>query len=1012
MKKIKLTLFVLFFASGFSGLIYESIWSHYLKLFLGHAAYAQTLVVAIFMGGLALGSIICSLYSLRWKNVLLLYAIAEAVIGILAIGFHDIFSAFTAISYNSLIPAIGSPGLVSLFKWLSASLLILPQSILLGMTFPLMSAAIIRAFPRKQGESLSVLYFTNSLGAVSGVLVSGFFLIKNVGLPGSMLVAGVINIAIALCVFILFYLNRFSLFQLSAQENIEQKINNEISSIAVESSINKHTAVLSPRVFLLIAFITGLSSFIYEISWIRMLSLVLSSSTHAFELMLSAFILGLAGGGYWIKSRIDKLENPAQFLAIVQVVMGLFALSTLVIYNHTFELMQFVLQVLSRTEEAYIVYNFSSHVIALSIMLPTTFCAGMTLPLITFTLLKLGNGEKSIGAVYASNTFGAILGVFFTVHFGLPFMGLQNVVFFAVLLDVGLGLVLLWYLGSMVVQTAAQKRRLQMFVGVCLVTMVVTNTLVEFDSYKMASGVYRWGKIIDSDKTNILFHQDGKTASIDLIEYPNKLIAITTNGKSDAAINMRADRPASRDEATMVLAAALPLALNPAAKTAANIGLGSGLTAHTLLTVPWLEKVDTIEIEQAIVDAAQGFRPRVELVYSDPRSHIHIEDAKTFFSSHNEQYDIIISEPSNPWVSGVSGLFSDEFYWLIKKYMSEEGLLVQWLQLYEIDINLVASVMKAFSRNFSDYVIYASDTNNILIVGKKTGKLNEPDFRVFEEIKLATELNKISINSIQDFKLHKVGNKKSLDPFFQSFNVVANSDYYPVLDQSAAKTRFLGLNAEDVVALANAPLPIISFLENDFQSEQSTAVSHNPYITKSVDIGYAISIRNLILTGTINDTDLPLTSDIIKDVQLLKLHFQNCESFNNTTQIIDSLLNIFVAIIPYLNIRELDSIWERLRVDTCTTISNEQKMWVTLIKALTARDIKSMKNLAESMLTEEDPKNVMRYGYLFMTAMLSNILLEDKEASKRLWDKYSPQLYGKSQLDTLLLLLAAHSILE
>ena len=119
-------LFALFTISGFSGLIYESIWSHYLKLFLGHAAYAQTLVLAIFMGGMALGSWLCSRYSSRWKNLLLGYALAEGLVGLFALLFHTVFDNFTLTAYTSIMPAIGDPLLINIFKWSLATLLIFP----------------------------------------------------------------------------------------------------------------------------------------------------------------------------------------------------------------------------------------------------------------------------------------------------------------------------------------------------------------------------------------------------------------------------------------------------------------------------------------------------------------------------------------------------------------------------------------------------------------------------------------------------------------------------------------------------------------------------------------------------------------------------------------------------------------------------------------------------------------------------------------------------------------------
>jgi len=160
--------FVLFTLSGFSGLIYESIWTHYLKLFLGHAAYAQTLVLAIFMGGMAIGSWLCSRYSGKWRNLLRGYAVTEGVIGICALVFHDIFARSIQLSYTAVIPWLAEPALITAYKWTLSAFLILPQSILLGMTFPLMSAGILRLFPERPGRSVAMLYFTNSIGAAVG----------------------------------------------------------------------------------------------------------------------------------------------------------------------------------------------------------------------------------------------------------------------------------------------------------------------------------------------------------------------------------------------------------------------------------------------------------------------------------------------------------------------------------------------------------------------------------------------------------------------------------------------------------------------------------------------------------------------------------------------------------------------------------------------------------------------------------------------------------------------------
>ena len=309
-------LLVVFTLSGFTGLIYESIWSHYLKLFLGHAAYAQTLVLAIFMGGMALGAWLIGRRSERLPRLLLAYAAVELVIGIFGLVFHGVFVRFLEWSFTEVIPSLATSGSIQAYKWAAASCLILPQAVLLGMTFPLISGGVIRSAPHRSGEFLALLYFTNCLGASVGVLFSGFFLIGHVGLPGTLLTAGILNVLLAVAV-----------WPLGRAEVVH----------AASEQRRRKPGPGQPVGWLWIAaFVTGVASFLYEIAWIRMLSLVLGSSTHSFELMLAAFIFGLAVGGLWVRRRIDHLADAARFLSLVLLVMGVLAALTLPGYNLTF----------------------------------------------------------------------------------------------------------------------------------------------------------------------------------------------------------------------------------------------------------------------------------------------------------------------------------------------------------------------------------------------------------------------------------------------------------------------------------------------------------------------------------------------------------------------------------------------------------------------------------------------------------------------------------------------------
>ena len=189
---------------------------------------------------------------------------------------------------------------------------------------------------------------------------------------------------------------------------------------------------------------------------------------------------------------------------------------------------------------------------------------------------------------------------------------------------------------------------------------------VQLDPHKMTAGVFRHGELQTSRDATILFNKDGKTATVHLVKYSDAT-SLRTNGKSDGSINMDARGERGSDEITMVLTAALPLALKPEAKSAAVIGIGTGLTTHTLLQSLDIERVETVEIESAMAEASRGFMPRNSAAFADPRGAILIDDAKSFFSTRNRRYDLIISEPSNPWVSGVSSLFTREFYRRIRK---------------------------------------------------------------------------------------------------------------------------------------------------------------------------------------------------------------------------------------------------------------------------------------------------------------------------------------------------------
>jgi spermidine synthase len=987
--KLRNIFFLLFALSGFSGLIYESIWTHYLKLFLGHAAYAQSLVLAIFMGGMAIGSWVCSKYSTRWKNLLMVYAYTEGIIGLFALMFHDAFHQMVDLSYSAIITHLDAPVTIGAFKWVLSAFLILPQTILLGMTFPLMSAGIMRAFPQDPGRSVSLLYFTNSIGAAIGVIVSGFVLIRLVGLPGTIQIAGLINIALAIVVWLL-----------ARGETSGTFLKGELYPQEGEKGSG-----LWYRLFLVASLVTGAASFMYELGWIRMLSLVLGSSTHAFELMLSAFIFGLAFGGLWIKNRLDRIVNPVRFLVIVQILMGLLALSTLPLYGSTFNVMQWMVNTLSKTDSGYTLFNISSHAIASAIMLPTTFFAGMTLPLLTFILIQRGHGEQSIGAVYAANTVGAIIGVFFTIHIGMPLLGLKGLISVGAGLDMALGLSLLWSTTT----NLDGKRLPTLLTALCSFAIASTLLFVELNPYKMASGVYRNVGLLTPENSRLLYHKDGKTATVSLSLLNNGVMSILTNGKSDAAITMSQTEAATVDEYTMMLAAIIPMSLHPQAETVANIGLGSGLTTHTLLSNHLLKQVDTVEIERDMVEAAKYFAPRVELVFKDPRSKIYIDDAKTFFSTRNRNYDIIVSEPSNPWVSGVAGLFSEEFYRLIKRHLQENGLFVQWVQLYEIDVTLVASVLKAISANFADFVIYAPDYGNLLIIAKSSGTIGDPDLNLLNNQGIAQALRRIHIESMQDIEVRKIGNKKMLGRLFETFPIRANSDYYPVLDQNAARTRFLRTNAQDLIAFSNEPLPAVEMLTQTTVVGDHTAVTPSPFFPKTQLAHTAMALRDYYLNGQFPSYAAELPVEIKEDALQFKRIFHECGSSSEQERKV-FLFNTAKNLVPYLRPKEVEAVLNTVEAGRCfPMLTSTERNYLSFFKAVGARDAKKMASIAKTILESEHDITPARLKYLVAAGMIGNLVQGDRGEAARLYADYRERMFGTGRPGLLFRMLESNS---
>jgi spermidine synthase len=980
--------FALFTISGFAGLIYQSIWSHYLKLFLGHAAYAQTLVLAIFMGGMAIGSWLVGRYTHRIRNLLLGYAAAEFAIGVLAILFHRVFVGATGWAFDSVLPAIGDPAGVDLFKWTLASMLILPASILLGTTFPLMSAGLIRLYPQSSGRALSMLYFTNSLGAVFGVLASGFVLIRSLGLPGTILTSGIMNIALAIVVW---------------------GLTKRLPAVEVPVPLAEDASRASPprpiyNVVLALAFVTGAASFIYEITWIRMLSLGLGASTHAFEVMLAAFILGMSMGALFLRNRVASTRNDLAWLAGILVAKGLLAIYAIGVYGSVLEFIVWVMHAVDRTSGGYVLITAAGLVTSMLVMFPAAFCAGMTLPLATQALIARGFGEASIGKVYGANTAGCIVGAAFTTHVGMELLGLKGLTGLGAAMDVLAGVALV-AVARKVLDGHGYRWAGRAFVAVGLVA-IVSWSLVELDPLRLSAGVFRYGLFLDAKTNTVDFYRDGKTATVSVTR-SGTTASIRTNGKPDAGVQLDDTKQPQLDEATMLFLGVLPLAYKPDLKDAAVIGFGSGMSTHSILGSPNLRVVDTIEIEPAMIEGARGFGKRNARAYSDPRSHVIIADAKTYFAAHNRQYDVIVSEPSNPWVSGVSTLFSEEFYKQIRNYLRDDGLLVQWIQAYEINFDLISTILKAMGPHVGDYRMFFAGTGDIVLVATKSGKLPplRADFLGFPLV--AAEVNRLGYFTLDDFRMAAIAGRSTLEPLVASTPAPANSDYFPILDQNASRARFMNERAVELGTLPHGQVPVVELLEQDLRFpaglvDQGETMLNVP----RVQMYQAREAVRIFLTGEPAATRLGEPERL----QFLFLHAGLDDCRIPRTIWLKSLTELLGRATAYLPPAEIAAVLERADRSKCASrYSEEDREWLRMIFAMAVRDAKTMADSAQRLLATGKYWVDADRPTIILVGMTGFIALGQADKAKALWESQTKFMGREPPKRILTRLLLAHA---
>ncbi len=655
---------LLVMATGAAGLMYQVVWQKYLGRLIGNDLEGVSLTLSVFLGGLALGYYVCGKATLIVRRHLLVYAVLEAVIGIWGLMFPILFAAVDAwaLSWPAALP-LRRPltGLVS------ATVLVGPPTICMGATVPFLT----RAFSPSVSEATrvhSIVYAMNTLGAVVGALLAGFVLIEAIGLPSTCRVAAVLNLTAA------------GVFAIAGMRRM--------SPVAVaESAAPSGPPRYSPPALLAVACLSGWYVAALENVFVRLTAFSLGSSSYAFSLIIAAFILAIAAGS-GVVARLQHI--PGALLGRTQILIA----AILLVLFPSLDEWPYVAHVLrtgfQNTMLGFALYHTTVWIgISLFLILPVGLM-GATIPIAFHELSRvLQRVGRDSGRLFAWNGLGAVLGSLVGGHLLFHRLDLAQVYLAAALLAA---------VAAIVVSLHARTRMVAGGV-LAVITIGMACTLPGFDPDRFVLGTFRRHTPIPasydgaqafqayiSRPWTVLFRDDGPDATVAVIEGTLEADdaqsrTIVVNGKSDS--NTRADA------VTLKLSAHLPALWSPQAKRALIIGLGTGVTAGELTRYPGIESIDIAEISGTVIRALPYFDRFNHHLADDPRVTIHREDALSLLRMPGPSWDIIISEPSNPWMAGADALFTRDFYQLVDRRLSPHGILLQWLQTYSASRDMI-----------------------------------------------------------------------------------------------------------------------------------------------------------------------------------------------------------------------------------------------------------------------------------------------------------------------------------
>ncbi|HYR77963.1 MAG TPA: fused MFS/spermidine synthase [Pyrinomonadaceae bacterium] len=763
---------VCFLLSGATGLIYEVLWARMLGLVFGVTTLAISAVLAAFMGGLALGSALAARFAPRINRPVRVYALIEIVIGVYALAVpllfrwvDRVYAEVWAGAWQNLHPGFyGS----ALSRFVLASVVLIIPTTLMGATLPILAKAV-KASTRRT-ISVTSLYTLNLVGAIAGTIAAGFVLLPTVGVSLTIWIAALINLFIGLGALLLEARDRG--FANLESEAVEEPFDPPASDNVATSSV----------FWLFCAVTSGFVTISMQVVWSRLLAMIIGSSTYAFSIVLALFLTGLSLGAYFVSGR--KSPDTRALRRMIFVVEVLTAVSLFVsirIANAAPALLVnagFRLGINSWTG----LLTLQIVVVALLILIPAVLM-GMVMPMVLkwaeqstpASLSEVHAGAASstsrlVGLSYATNTLGAIAGSVATAFLLIP----GTTTRFTIFCITSLCLVVagIAYQPRRPVSDRALVRSLA--IGATAVLVIATfvvwprlnlNALSAgaYDGYVRVLAKAR-GDVpeeVGNDRPEnhqLLMFQEGRTATVS-VRRDWGITSVAINGRTNASDG--ADMP------TQVMLGQLGVLTAPRLNNALIVGFATGVTAGSVLRWP-MNSVDCVEIEPAAVASSRYFEHVNNKPLADPRLHIILDDARTYLRTNPARYDIIISEPSHPWVPGVANLFTSEFFSLGKERLRDDGVFVQWLQMYQLSTESLRSVLATFHEVFPHVLVFRvrGDTKGkdlILLGSRQPLNLDHVAERISNP-RVAADLARVGIRNIEDVRGWFVTDETQLGP--------------------------------------------------------------------------------------------------------------------------------------------------------------------------------------------------------------------------------------------------------